>query len=300
MSRDKSRGGSTGRRGVKQLPLLSSELYCRPWAILPAAHAELCRLYRAYLSGTLPAPDEGRERWEEARMVQGGRYVSEGVRYEYDTELGVAVIVVAGVIAKQDPETLSGPRVASLLRLSEALQEVRQLDVPRVVLYLHTPGGSSTGLPEAAAEIEELAAAKEEVVAYADTQCTSAGEWLAAACDRNYYAPSAVIGSIGSYIAGIDSSRAWEMDGMQLKLYRHGKLKAIGLPGKVWTEDEEAYLKELVERHGEEFREWMRSRRPGIADADMEGQWFVAAHAPAALVDGYFRSVEELVAALAE
>lgn len=284
---------------MKHQPLISSHLYCMPWHVLPSAHAELCGIYRQYLEGHLPAAPEVVRTVGEPEMLAGGRRVGEGVAYSYDTELGVAVIWADGIVTKQDPQMMSGPRMLSLIRLEEALNEVGALDVANVILYLDTPGGSSVGLPEAADALMRLGEEK-NLVGYSDTLCCSAGAWLMAATNRNYYARSAINGSIGTYIAALDSSRAFEMEGLELKLYRHGELKAAGMPGKKWTKKEEEYFAGLVKSHGEEFRAWMRERRPGLEVEDMQGQWFTAKDGPAALVDGYFNSLSELIAALAD
>jgi protease-4 len=271
---------------MKQLPLISSALYCQPWAILPQNHAELGGLYRAYLAGTLPV------------AIEGSGRVPSGIAYQIDRASNMAVVYVEGIIGKRVPDMLCGPQIADLAQLDSLLSEIaEEAQIETVVMYFNTPGGSVIGLLETAEQIRELAATR-RVVAYADVLCASAGYYLAAACDEIYTAPSALIGSIGTYIAALDDSRAWELDGLELKLFRVGNLKAIGHPGKKFTAEEEAHLQEIADAAGTEFRDWVRARRPGIEDSTMQGQTFFGKNAPRGLIDGLHHHLENLLADL--
>lgn len=285
------------------LPLVASVLYCRPWNVLPEVHSELGSLYKRYLTGDL-RDREIRERPAYALDLPSARSESNrlgsGVAWAYDDEAGLAVLWLDGIVGKKVPEMLSGPAVMDLVKVDQVLKELLTMpQIATVVLNFDSPGGCGLGLQETCELIAELRESR-RVVGYSDGQCCSAAYWLAAACDEFYGAPSSQIGSIGTYIAGLDSSRWFEMEGLELKLFRHGNLKAIGATGKPWTPEEEKYLADMVETHGEEFRSWIRERRDGIEDSSMEGQWFIAKDAPAGLVDGLFRDFEELLGAVLE
>jgi signal peptide peptidase SppA len=278
---------------MKQLPRVSSLLYCQPWAILPQDHAELGGLYRSYLDGNLRVPASA----EVLDIAEAGAACS-GVRWRADHASGIAVITLEGVISKHAPDTLCGPAIADLAALDELVHELmHDHAINTVVLYLNSPGGSVIGLKESVENLRELAAEK-RLVAYTDFQMCSAAYYLAAACDEIYAAPSSCIGSIGTYIAALDDSRAWEMEGLELKLFRVGTLKAIGHPGKSWTPEEEKFLQDTAEAAGADFRNWVTSRRPGVEESTMQGQWFFAADAPAGLVDGFHRDLPRLLAEL--
>jgi ClpP class serine protease len=259
---------------MKQLPFVSSLLYGTPWAILPASHAELGSLYRAYLAGNLPAaPAAAAPR----AALPGTRYYSSGISLE--TGNGIAIISASGVIVKRAPEMLCGPSLVDLAILDAVIDEVAADDmIQTVVLFLDSPGGSVTGLQESGERIRELAQDK-RVVAYSDGVCCSAAYWLACACDEVYFAPSAVTGSIGSYIAGLDDSREWEMEGLELVLAKSGNLKAVGHPGA-------------------RFREWVRARRGDVPQEAMEGQWYEARDAAPRIHDGLYRDLPALLAEL--
>ena len=273
---------------MKQLPSISSELYCRPWAILPSVHAELGERYRSYVDGKLTIPVD----------LSSEGYISSGISYQADHTQGVAVIHAEGIIGKHVPDMLCGPQIVDLAKLDSLIEETAaDVGIHTVVINLKSPGGCVIGLPETAQNLRDLAQEK-RLIAYSDYECCSAAYYLAAACDEIYAAPSAVVGSIGTYMAALDSSRAWEMEGFKLKLFRVGNLKAIGHAGKEWTEEEEEYLQSVADKAGKDFHDWVSSRRPAVEKATMQGQWFFAEDAPSGLIDGLYRDLPRLLATL--
>lgn len=279
---------------MKQLPRVSSLLYGMPWGILPSVHAELGALYRSYLTGTLPDAPAMPEALEQAG------WISSGIRYEADHAAGIAVIHISGIISKRAPDMLCGPTLCDLGLLDQVIEDAgRDEAIETVILDINSPGGCVIGLDETAENLRELAETK-RLIAYTDYQACSCGYYLAAACDEIYASPSAVIGAIGTYCAGLDDSRAWEMEGLELKLFRVGSLKAIGHPGKKWTPEEEQHLQETADAAGKQFRSWVGGRREGVPEEAMQGQWFFAKDAPNGIVDGLFRDLPRLIAAVIE
>jgi ClpP class serine protease len=163
-----------------------------------------------------------------------------------------------------------------------------------VILDLDSPGGCMIGLEETCELLLTLGETK-RLIAYTDFQMCSAAYYLACACDEIYAAPSSCIGSINAYIAAIDSSRAWEMEGFQLKMFRGGELKAIGHPGKAFTAAEEKFLNDSALAAAAQFHAWVRQRRGDIADEALQGQWFAAKAAPSGLIDDTYPSLSNLI-----
>lgn len=272
---------------MKKLPLIASLLYCQAWHILPQYHVELGQLYRNYIDGKL-----------DPKQLEGADQVGSGLAYQVDSRSGIALIHVNGIIVKRAQDSWCGPRMADLAKMDLLFKDIRSDDsINTVVMDFHTPGGSAIGLPETTHLMQSCQNEGKRFVAYTDMLCASAGYWLAAQCDEIYASPSAQVGSVGTYIAAIDDSRAWEMEGLELKLFRDGALKAIGHPGKQWTEEEEAYMVERVAYHSAKFKDHVRERRPGIEEDTMQGQCHTGEVAPAGLIDGVFMELEELLAA---
>jgi ClpP class serine protease len=170
--------------------------------------------------------------------------------------------------------------------------------VRAVVIDLNTPGGVAIGVGQAAESIRRVAESGKRVIGYADYQCASAGYWLASACDEFHAEESAMVGSISTFSAGVDSSRMWEMEGLELKLFRTGELKAIGHPGKAWTPEEEEFMRTKTEAVDAMFKGFVAARR-GLTAAEMNGGFWAAGCAPAGVVDStVFGTLRELVESL--
>lgn len=276
---------------MKQLPRISSSLYGLPWAVLPEAHRELGETYQAYLKGHLNIQTP------EALDPKGS--AGYGIDYEADHATGIAVLHLTGIIAKRAPEMMCGPPIIDLARLDNLLEDLaNDTALTTIVLSMDSPGGTMLGLEETAARIRELSATGKRLIAYTDLQMCSAAYYLAAACDEIYASPTACIGSIGVYCAGLDSSRAYEMEGLELILAKSGTLKAMGHPGKAWEPHERQHLQETVDRAGAEFRAHVLAARPGTTAEAMQGQWFFAKEADPALHDGIYRDLPALLAEL--
>jgi signal peptide peptidase SppA len=274
---------------MKQLPHISSLLYGQAWAILPEVHAEYGLLYRNYLAGTLTVP---------AALAEKGE-ACYGVSYQANHSQGIAIVTMSGVIMKRAPEMLCGPPVIDLAALDGLLDEISaDTLIETVVFAIQSPGGMMIGLEETCSRMRELSTQGIRTIAYADYQMCSAGYYLGAACDEIYCAPSAFIGSIGVYCAGLDDSRAWEMEGLELVLARSGKLKAMGHPGKAWTSEEREWLDNMAGECGTEFRQWVTSRRGNVPEEAMQGQCFAAKKADPSLIDGIYRDLPALLADL--
>lgn len=269
---------------MKNFPLIASKLYCDVWHIRAADHVEICRQFLAHCRGDDPVGPK----WSDG----------EPVCKQVELAGNVAVLPIHGIIGKH----LSALEMwCGGVDLNVVCQQAKNIAedpfAKACVVDLRTPGGVGIGLPEAADTLRDISRAGKRLIAWVDYQCCSAGYWLAAACDEIWAAPSAIVGSIGTYIAALDSSRAWEMEGLELKLFRDGAVKGVGHPGKRWTAEEEAYMQGLVETHGRAFKDWIRERRK-LGEESMQGQWWPAQDAPTGMVNVLARDFDEVLAEL--
>lgn len=267
---------------MKQLPLIASTLFMQPWNILPSAHAELALLFRNYTTSNLP------------EALQGSGQLESGVTFDADPVSGITLISLDGIVCKRAPEIMCGPRLVDLAMLDLLLADALVDETTRtVVLYLNTPGGCGIGLHETSALIQELRAAGKRVVAYVDYLCASAGYWLAASCDEIVCAPSSQVGSVGTYVAALDDTEAWKMEGYKLKIFKDGDYKAMGHPGKEWTKEEEEFLESRKVTWAAEFKNHIRTMRPDLQESSMQGQTFDAYIAPDGLIDRLANSITD-------
>lgn len=277
-------------------PLIASKLYLEPWCCMPEVHASICAQFRSHVTGAprTGAADPVGPEWQNPFTGAKGFYHPQLVINQ-----GMAYLPISGVIGKHLSSLEMECGGFDLGLLAKQMRNVADDPAIRtLVLDFNTPGGVALGVEAAAQAIREVSAAGIRVVGYTDYQCASAGYWLAAACDEFHAEGSAIVGSISTFCAGIDSHRMWEMAGLELKLFRTGDIKAIGHPGKAWTEEEENFMREKTIGIDTDFKSFVGGRR-GLSAELMNGAYWYAKHAPAGLVDSTaFPTVQHLLESL--
>jgi signal peptide peptidase SppA len=145
--------------------------------------------------------------------------------------------------------------------------------VKAIVLDSDTPGGITTQIPETGEAIAE-ARAQKFIGTHVSGMCCSAGYWLASQTHHIDAAGSSDVGCVGTYAAYYDMTRMLEMRGIDLELFKAGKYKAMGIPGKPLTDEERAFIQEDIDRINARFVGTVQASRPRIARGDLEGQVF--------------------------
>lgn len=223
------------------------------------------------------------------------------VEQVYQVIGNVAIISIAGVIDKHISSfEMSCYGGCDLADVDRALMlAANESEIEHIVLYINSPGGSVIGVAETAARVAALAKTK-EVHAFVDACACSAAYYIASQADMITAAPSAVLGSIGVYLALLDETRALEMDGYKVELMKAGKFKAMGASFKQLTDEERAMFQASVDEIYAQFTGAVRGARPQVSDETMQGQTFTGAKAKAAgLSDELFTgNLDEFVAGL--
>jgi signal peptide peptidase SppA len=215
----------------------------------------------------------------------------------YAVENGVALVNVCGTVVKgYDACTCWYFGLMSIDRLQLAIDEIAQReDVAAVVFWINSPGGMAAGMPETADAIVDLGTSKLTLAFTSDTAC-SAGYSIAAACSKIFCTRSAVLGSIGTYLAFYDYTEMLTEAGIKLELFVRGKYKAIGVDGNPLSDDQRAFLDEWIGRINDLFTSFVSSRRPGVTSETMQGQWFDGEQAVALkLADAVISGLPELL-----
>lgn len=294
------------RLGGKTYHRILGKMLFEPWFITPAKYSSMMQQLRSHLTSDkgpvrlgpsrLQEPDE----WQDAE----GEDECEPVGNQGDIQAGygICIIPVYGIIGKKLSwlEMFCGGCDVDLI--SAALTEADEdADIHTIILDFDSPGGLYTGLPELAAQIRDVAKRK-TVISYSEVECCSAAYWLGCNAGEFYCTHSATIGSIGGFIAGIDTSKEWENIGWALELFKSGKNKAMGLDGKPWQESEREFLQALVDKECAEFYDVVRKGRPNIAAEPIETANFYDGDQAVkqGLVDRNVRDLREVIdAALA-
>lgn len=240
---------------------LWTELLCKPCLITPQMHGVLCDILLHKMNG------------EPLAAIEIGPAVeSEGLAKIGDN---IANIVIDGVIGKHVSGIEKSSGVTDVDDLTSALEEVAaDPAIEGVLLDVNSPGGGVTGVPEAAKLVAKTAQRK-PVVAYTDDLMASAAYWLAAGADAIYASQSANVGSIGVYMAWLDESKAYEMQGVKTELIKRGKFKGMGIQGTSLTDEQRAHLQAEVDTVYDWFRAAVTARRK-VPQSAMEGQTFYA------------------------
>ena len=272
-------------------PLIAAKLFGETWCILPEVHESLCTQFRAHVAAKGAGMDPG-------DMQGAGDQVGPQRHPQVEVANGVALARVRGVLGKHlsGLDMMCGGYDVGLLQRQMA-NIAEDPKVHTAVLWFDSPGGMVVGIEAAANSIRAVSDAGKRTIAYTDAYCASAAYWLACACDEIHAEGSAVVGSISTIALGVDSSKNWEMQGLERKVFATGDLKAVGVPGKKWTEAEEAFVRSRGEAIDGDFKGYVKKRR-GLDDAVMNGAHWYAKHAPKGLVDSTaFGSIEEVLEA---
>ncbi len=162
----------------------------------------------------------------------------------------VAVIKAMGTLAKGQT-SLGGTSTVQLRR--DIRQAAGNPEIGSILLAIDSPGGTVSGISDLASDVK-AASSRKPVVAHIDDLGASAAYWLASSADAIYAnAPTALIGSIGTFQAVYDSSAAAEKAGVKAMIFRTGPLKGIGAPGVPVTEQQQSHVQRMVDDSQVEF-----------------------------------------------
>ena len=171
-----------------------------PWAIDPAMLTVVAQVLARHAAGQI-ADDS-------TLLAALATRRANGPSAQAATTGGVAVIPVHGVIAPRLNLVSEMSGGTSFEGLSASLQAaLKDPDVGTIVLDINSPGGSVAGATEFAAEVLAGRAVK-PILAVANHQMASAAYWLASSASKIYASKSALVGSVGVYMAHTEMSKA--------------------------------------------------------------------------------------------
>ena len=205
-----------------------------------------------------------------------------------------AIIPLKGVIGRCLPEMETYCGSCDLEDVEEMLEDaVRDDAVKVIILAVDSPGGVSVGVPEFARRIRNC---PKRVIAFTESEACSAAYWIASQASEFFATPSSSVGSVGCYIAYLNSSEAYRKDGYRMEVYKSGALKGAGIDGTDLTEDQKKMLTDQTVEIHTDFKDDVKAVRSFVQDSDMEGQVFSGKVAAAkGLVTGLVNGFDELM-----
>ena len=265
-------------------PRIAATLYSSPWQILPAKFQEISAAFEHARKSPAAEPEAAADD-PVGPLVEDWNGQKKGIHPQIQVNGTVALATVRGVLGRNLSRLSMQCGGFDTGLFQEQLANIAEDPTIRaLVIDFNSPGGLAAGNTETAAAIRAVSASGKHVIGYASGDCCSATYFLACACDEVHAHPASTVGSISTIWAGVDSSKAWAMEGLELKLFATGKFKATGYPGKAWTPEEEANCWATVQPLDDEFKGYVSTRR-GLTPDLMQGQWWTAKHAPAGVVD---------------
>ncbi len=176
------------------------------------------------------------------RDIENNIYYEESLRDEreakndyLDTESGIAVITIRGVLAKHSDQVNGAcmPQGRSYAQIAQQMNTAVAAGAKAIVLRTETPGGMAIGCQELNDTIRTISASGVPVHGFVDGYCYSAGTYSLSACDTiTLSSHAAGYGSIGTVMSTYDDSAAWAQAGLEAVIIRSGTYKALGQPGE--------------------------------------------------------------------
>lgn len=188
---------------------------------------------------------------------------------QVEANAGIAVLPIFGYIGKNDFWAMTDLAITD----QQITNIANDPAIHTVILNINSPGGCAQGVGETAQRLVELGMAK-RVIAYADQCCCSAAYYLAAAAHEIIVAESADVGSISTIAALVDDSQWFAKAGLEMVIAKTGAYKDFGYPGKPVTEQDRAWLQQLVDTVDADFKGFVTTMRPQVAPESMDGRWF--------------------------
>jgi signal peptide peptidase SppA len=241
-------------------------LLCEPWLITAEMHRTLCDIAMSHAKGGSA---------EAAQHALAAGMPANPAKRMFTVAGNTAILPVEGTIGRKFSSSLYSSGVTSI-DVFERMLKAAAVDpeIDSIMISLDSPGGLATGIPEVA-ELMRQVRARKPILAFADGLTASAAYWIASQADAIYATESAHVGSIGVYLALLDSSRYAEMMGVHVELFKSGRFKGMGMPGTSLNDEQRAMLQTRVDALGVKFRSAVQSGRAReISEDAMQGQSF--------------------------
>lgn len=186
-------------------------------------------------------------------------------RLDYTTDDNYAHIHVYGPLKTN---TTKFERDSGMTDYKDIIQdlEMARVDplIDMVILHFNSPGGESLGSCEVATYIERFP--KPTIAIVESGICASAAYKIATACIMIGATESSQIGSIGSIVVITNTKEAMNSEGVyQNVFYNEGAtIKSLAKDFGDLTEEQAAYIQQMVDQSGKNFQNVVLANRPEI------------------------------------
>ncbi len=186
----------------------------------------------------------------------------------YLTQGGTFVIPIVGMIGK-GLSPLDAIGAADVEKIDDQIDEALAANPKRILFHINSDGGTVDGVDELADKIRSLPV---DTIAFSSGSMNSAAYWIGSAANRVVVSPSSSIGSVGVYLTLLDQSAQAKANGLEVKVFKSGQFKGIGIPGTSTTPEQDDYLQREVDALAETFKASVKMKRKLVQDSDLQGQ----------------------------
>jgi len=226
------------------------------WAIEPSAIEGMIALVMGADWGAHMAVWDAAEAKAKAAAADSSGAGFKGY-YRNDSD-GVAVLSLNGTLQKQRASMSAA--TSTVIARQELRAAVKDAAVGAILLAIDSPGGTSAGTAELAAEVAAARAVKPVFTHFTDLGA-SAAYWIGSQAGKAVANEAALVGSIGTYAVVSDYSALAAKEGVKVHVVRAGEYKGTGVPGTEVTAAQLAEMQSIVDSRNAMFLDGVASGR---------------------------------------
>ena len=280
-------------------------------SILEIRNAKCLMIDREWLAGIMPTAEriingelhtDKMEKKLQARVTMaasGNQFLmsepgneNHGTQVE-SNEAYLNIIFVEGLVTRNGGACTYGSKQMRNLIMQASDDD----DCKGHVLILDTPGGLATAVPDFKMAIDYANSKDLWVDGVIDGACCSLGIYIGSMCNHLYYtSPSDRVGSVGTF-AILDVMKNGDIDPTtgekHYEIYDPESYDKNDWYRQLSEEGKSDLIVEDLKRDGKEFRDFVKSRRPGCTDEQLHGKVYKCSEVEGSFVDGQ-RTLQEV------
>lgn len=204
----------------------------------------------------------------------------------------VAVIPFKGMTGYELEDYEEALGMVDVEDVAEMLEEaIDNQAIKAIVFDVNSPGGFSTGVEE----LSDMVASCPKPIETWGPSIHSAAIYSTGVANRVWGMASGTYGSIGSVIVTEDLSAAYAAAGIKVNVFASGWAKGMGTPGTSFTDQQKAFLTDVVMEDAATFKAKLTAVRTTIPAEAMEGQWFTGRKAAQNGIITGFSTLDDII-----
>ena len=185
---------------------------------------------------------------------------------------GIAEIHLYGPMLFDASPIELGMGATAYEEIREEIQLANEDDeVQAVILVCNTPGGTVQGIEEV---YQDIKSSSKPFYAYVETSATSAGYYLASACENITVSPSSVSGNIGTVLTYWDLTEVYEAMGAKQEVFTNEGATLKGTFAKPLSDEQRVFVQAMVDEIGEQFKARVLENRPDVDPEVFKAGWY--------------------------